>query len=171
MLKVVETNFVDNKIVGTNMNRDDMIVDMQSPTPLDLYRFKSNGIVDIVYYKSGSSYSLEIHDSSTDKPLVLENCSSSMLKTWKVIEILRKKAYVDNKIVNVLDRDSKATYKKLSIANTLLEEEKQEAVERQAKRTVSVRRRMVVGTPYHSRKRKKIDSRLIRPILREEKTW
>ena len=154
------------------MSRNEMIVDMKNPTPIDLYRYSSKGVVDISFYKSDSSgYSLEIHDSSSKEPLILEDCSSSMLKTWKVIEILRKKAYVDNKIVNVLDRDSKATYKKLSLANTLLEEEKQEAVERQAKRTVSVRRRMVVGTPYHSRKRKKIDSRLIRPILREEKTW
>ena len=154
------------------MNRDNMIVDMKNPTPIDLYRYSSKGVVDISFYKSGSSgYSLEIHDSSSKEPLILEDCSSSMLKTWKVIEIFRSKAFKENKIVNVYDRDTNAKYKKLSLANTLYQQDVEEAIENQAKASARFRRKMVVENKYHSRKRKKIEPRLIRPILREEKTW
>ena len=79
------------------MSRNEIIVDMKNPTPIDLYRYSSKGVVDISFYKSDSSgYSLEIHDSSSKEPLILEDCSSSMLKTWKVIEIFRSKAFKEN---------------------------------------------------------------------------
>ena len=153
------------------MSRENLIVDMQSPTPIDVYRYSSKGVVDISFYRgNSSSYSIEVKTSST-KPILLENCSSSMLQVWNLIEMFREKANRDNKIVNVYDVDSHSVYKKITLATTLNEKEIQEALERQSKLVKSTRRRMVVGTPYHSRKRKKIDSRLIRPILREEKTW
>ena len=153
------------------MSRENLIVDMQSPTPIDIYRYSSKGVVDISFYKgNSSSYSIEVKTSST-KPILLENCSSSMLQVWTLIEMFRKNANRDNKIVNVYDVDSHSVYKKITLATTLNQQEIQEALERQSKLVKSTRRRMVVGTPYHSRKRKKIDSRLIRPILREEKTW
>ena len=153
------------------MNRENLIVDMQSPTPIDIYRYSSKGVVDISFYKgNSSSYSIEVKTSST-KPILLENCSSSMLQVWNLIEMFREKANRDNKIVNVYDVDSHSVYKKITLATTLNQQEIQEALERQSKLVKSTRRRMVVGTPYHSRKRKKIDSRLIRTILREEKTW
>ena len=154
------------------MNKDNIIVDMKNPTPIDLYRYSSKGVVDILFYKGNSSgYSLEIHDSSSKEPLILEDCSSSMLKTWKVIEIFRSKAFKENKIVNVHDKDTNAKYKKLSLANTLYQQDVEETIENQAKASARFRRKMVVENKYHSRRTKKIDPRLIRPILREEKTW
>ena len=45
------------------MNRENLIVDMQNPTPLDVYRFSSKGCVDILFYKVGASkYTVEIKD-------------------------------------------------------------------------------------------------------------
>ena len=35
----------------------------------------------------------------------------------------------------------------------------------------STRRRMVVDNRYHKRKGRLLDPRIVRPILREEKTW
>ena len=50
--------------------------------------------------------------------------------------------------------------------------QEQEMLERQAKRMANTRRRMVVDNKYHSRKtRSNITPRVLRPILREEKTW
>jgi len=154
------------------MNKDNIIVDIKSPTYIDSYRFKSYGTVDIYIYKKNgkNSYTLEIKESNK-KDLVLENCSTSMLKNWKVIEILRKKAYRENKIVNVHDLNTKATYKRITLATTLKQEEVEEAVIRQAKRINNIRRRMVVGTPFRNTKQKSINPSLIRPILREERTW
>ena len=94
-----------------------------------------------------------------------------MLKNWKVVEILRKKAYRDNKVVNVHDLNTKAIYKRITLATTLKQEEVEEAVIQQAKRINNVRRRMVVGTPFRNTKQKSINPSLIRPILREERTW
>jgi hypothetical protein len=101
----------------------------------------------------------------------IDNVATSILNVWNLIEAVRSSAYDNRKTVNVVDENSKTTYKRLTLANTLSEIEKAEALERQAKRIKATRRRMVVDNKYHSRKRKKVDPRLIRPILREEKTW
>jgi hypothetical protein len=155
------------------MNNNNIIVDMQSPTPLDEYRYSTKGVVDIFISKkdSSSSYSLELRDKSLNKPILLDSCIGSMLHVWKLIEMFRVEAYKSNKIVNVHDMNSNATYKKISIATTLKQEEVEEAVERQSRLAKSTRRRMVVGTPYSNRKRKPIDPKLCRPITREERTW
>ena len=112
------------------MYKDNIIVDMKFPTLIDSYRFNSYVIVDIYIYKKNgkNSYTLEIKESNK-KDLVLENCSTSMLKNWKVIEVLRKKAFIDNKIVNVHDLNTKATYKRITLATTLKQEEVEEIVE------------------------------------------
>ena len=33
------------------MSRNEMIVDMKNPTPIDLYRYSSKGVVDISFYR------------------------------------------------------------------------------------------------------------------------
>ena len=33
------------------MSRENLIADMQSPTPIDEYRYSSKGVVDISFYK------------------------------------------------------------------------------------------------------------------------
>ena len=151
--------------------QDDIIVDMQSPTPLDLYRYSSSGVVDIRISRQGTSYTIKVDDDSLDKPILLENVSISMVQTWNLIEVFREKAYQENKVVNVYDEYSRTSYKRITLATTLSRLEKAEALERQAKRMASTRRRMVVDNTYHKRKGKLVDPRLIRPILREEKTW
>lgn len=150
---------------------DDIIVDMQSPTPLDLYRYSSSGTIDIRISRQGSSYTIKVDDSTVDAPVVLDNLSLTMIKTWQLIEIIREKAFKDNKVVNVYDEYSRTSYKRITLATTLNKVEKAEALERQAKRMASTRRRMVVDNTYHKRKGKLVDPRLIRPIQREEKTW
>jgi hypothetical protein len=150
---------------------DDIIVDMDSPTPLDLYRYSSSGTVDIRISKNSSRYSLHIDDSSLDNPIVLTNMSKSMLQTWELIEMFRQKAFQENKVVNVHDEYARTSYKRITLATTLKRKEVAEVLERQAKRMASTRRRMVVDNTYHKRKGKLVDPRLIRPILREEKTW
>ena len=74
-------------------------------------------------------------------------------------------------IVNVRDMDARTSYKRITLATTLDKVEKAKALDRQMKRIKATRRRMLVENKYHSRERKKLDPRLIRPILREEKTW
>tara|TARA_R100001443_G_scaffold4211_3_gene12484 strand:- start:888 stop:1346 length:459 start_codon:yes stop_codon:yes gene_type:complete len=150
---------------------DDIIVDMESPTPLDLYRYSSSGTVDIRISKNSSRYSLHIDDSSLDNPIVLTNMSKSMLQTWELIEMFREKAFQENKVVNVHDEFARTSYKRITLATTLSRLEKAEALERQAKRMASTRRRMVVDNTYHKRKGRLLDPRIVRPILREEKTW
>jgi len=150
---------------------DDIIVDMQSPTPLDLYRYSSSGTVDIRISRHGKDYTIKIDDTELDKPILLENISISMVKTWELIEVFRKKAYKENKVVNVYDEYSRTSYKRVTLATTLNGLEEAEAIERQAKRMASTRRRMVVDNTYHKRKGRLLDPRVIRPILREEKTW
>lgn len=150
---------------------DDIIVDMDSPTPLDLYRYSSSGTVDIRISKNSSRYSLHIDDSSLDNPIVLTNMSKSMLQTWELIEMFREKAFQENKVVNVHDEFARTSYKRITLATTLSRLEKAEALERQAKRMASTRRRMVVDNTYHKRKGRLLDPRIVRPILREEKTW
>lgn len=151
--------------------RDDIIVDMDSPTPLDLYRYSSSGTVDIRISKNSSRYSLHIDDSSLDNPIVLTNMSKSMLQTWELIEMFRQKAFQENKVVNVHDEYARTNYKRITLATTLKRKEVAEALERQSKRMASTRRRMVVDNTYHKRKGRLLDPRVIRPILREEKTW
>ena len=150
---------------------DDIIVDMDSPTPLDLYRYSSSGTVDIRISKNSSRYSLHIDDSSLDNPIVITNMSKSMLQTWELIEMFRQKAFQENKVVNVHDEYARTSYKRITLATTLSRLEKAEALERQAKRMASTRRRMVVDNTYHKRKGRLLDPRIVRPILREEKTW
>ena len=143
------------------MNRDRLIVDMESPTPIDVHRFKSKGVLDICIEKVSSNrkYSLSIKDSSTDDIVLLEECCSSMLIVWKLIEVMRSTAYKSNKTVNVLDIDSRCSYKKITLATTLKQEEIEETIERQAKLAVNTRRRFVVDTPYRKRT-KKLDTRV-----------
>ena len=150
---------------------DDIIVDMDSATPLDLYRYSSSGTVDVNISKNGSSrYTIIIDDSSLDKPIVF-NMSKSMLQTWELIEMFRQKAFQENKVVNVHDEYARTSYKRITLATTLKRKEVAEALERQAKRMASTRRRMVVDNTYHKRKGRLLDPRVIRPILKEEKTW
>ena len=82
-----------------------------------------------------------------------------MLKNWQVVEIYRRKAYKDNKSVDVYDVDKKTSFKHISILDSLNQQEIAEAVEKQAKRAVNIRRRMVVDTPYRKRT-KKLDTRV-----------
>ena len=153
------------------MNRENLIVDMQSPTPLDVYRFSSKGCVDILFYKVGASkYTIEIKDASKDD-VVLDSVCNNLVQLWTIVEVIRAKAYRKSKTVDVYDVDAKTRYKKITLATTLDKQEREEARERQIKRIKNTRRRMLVDNKYHSRKRKKVSPRVLRPILREEKTW
>ena len=149
---------------------DDIIVDMQSPTPLDLYRYSSSGTVDIRISKNSSRYSLHIDDSSLDNPIVLTNMSKSMLQTWELIEMFRQKAYQENKVVNVHDEYARTSYKRITLATTLKRKEVAEALERQAKTMANSRRRFGV-TPTKRTRGRLVDPKLIRPIQREDRTW
>ena len=156
------------------MNRDNLIVDMESPTPIDVHRFSSTGVIDINISKTLNSryYSLQIINSVENTNTTIDDVSTSLLGIWQLIEIIRRDAYTKRIIVNVNDLDSRTSYKKLTLANVLQEQELQEMLERQAKRMANTRRRMVVENKYHSRKtRSSITPRVLRPILREEKTW
>ena len=156
------------------MNRDNLIVDMESPTPIDVHRFSSTGVIDINISKTLNSryYSLQIINSVENTNTTIDDVSTSLLGIWQLIEIIRRDAYTKRMIVNVNDLDSRTSYKKLTLANVLQEQELQEMLERQAKRMANTRRRMVVENKYHSRKtRSNITPRVLRPILREEKTW
>ena len=157
--------------------RDDIIVDMANPTPLDLYRFSSKGLVRIYFSRNSSTkYSIEIKDDSTDD-IVLDDICNNLVQLWNIVEILRKNARRESEtladVLNSLgyDVDGKTSYKKITLATTLDKEERAKALERQIKRTKSVRRRMVVDNKYHSRKGRVVTPRVLRPILREEKTW
>ena len=156
------------------MNRDNLIVDMESPTPIDVHRFSSTGVIDINISKTLNSryYSLQIINSVENTNTTIDDVSTSLLGIWQLIEIIRRDAYTKRIIVNVNDLDSRTSYKKLTLANVLQEQELQEMLERQAKRMANTRRRMVVENKYYSRKtRSNITPRVLRPILREEKTW
>ena len=107
------------------MSKDNIVVDMQSPTPIDSYRYKSVGEVN----------------------------------------------YKESKVVNVRDEDSRTSCNKITLATTLDKRERAEALRKQVNRIKSWRRKSVVDNKYHSRERKKLNPILIRPILREEKTW
>ena len=153
------------------MNNNKLVVDMESSTPIDEYRFKSVGAVNIYYSKGlDKKYSLLIDYVGNEKKSI-DNITSSLINLWHIIEAMRSKARSDNMIVNVIDKDAGTRYSRITLATTLNQVEKAEALDRQIKLARNTRRRMVVQNKYHSRKRKKLDPRLIRPILREEKTW
>lgn len=156
------------------MNRNNLIVDIESPTPIDVHRFSSTGVIDINISKAINSrcYSLQIINTVENTNTTINDVSSSLLGIWQIVEIIRKNAYSKRIIVNVNDLDSRTSYKKLTLANVLEQQEEQEMLERQAKRMANTRRRMVVDNKYHSRKtRSNITPRVLRPILIEEKTW
>ena len=153
------------------MNSRTLIVDKKLSTPIDSYRFNSRGEINIYITKSSSNYTLRIVDTYRNTDTTLDNATPSVYSTWQLIEAIRSKAYDDNLIVNVYNKHNRTSYKRLTLANSIREQEKAEMLEKFVKRDRNIRRRMVVATPYHSRKRKKIDPKLIRPILKEERTW
>tara|TARA_R100000234_G_C4988991_1_gene174613 strand:+ start:822 stop:1283 length:462 start_codon:yes stop_codon:yes gene_type:complete len=153
------------------MNRENIIVDMESPTPIDSYRFKSVGEINISYSKGLSSkYSITIAEVDK-KEVEIKNFTDCLLQIWSIIEVIREKAYKDSKIVNVRDEDARTTCKRITLATTLSKKEKAIALKKQVNRIKSWRRKSVVENKYHSRERKKLNPIIIRPILREEKTW
>ena len=153
------------------MNRENIIVDMESPTPIDSYRFKSVGEINISYSKSLSSkYSITIAEVDK-KEVEIKDFTDCLLQIWRIIEVIREKAYNDSKIVNVRDEDARTTCKRITLATTLSKKEKAIALKKQVNRIKSWRRKSVVENKYHSRERKKLNPIIIRPILREEKTW
>ena len=161
------------------MNNNKLVVDMESSTPIDDYRFKSVGTLNIYYSKGlDKKYSLlidSVDNENNSKTLgvgvSIDNVTTSLTNLWHIIEAMRSKARSDNMIINVVDTDTNTKYSRITLATTLSQVEKAEALDRQIKLARNTRRRMVVQNKYHSRKRKKLDPRLIRPILREEKTW
>ncbi len=153
------------------MNSRTLIVDKKLSTPIDSYRFNSRGEINIYITKSSSSYTLRIVDTYRDTDTTLDNITSSVASTWKLIEVMRSKAYDDSLVVNVYNKHNRTNYKRLTLANSIKEQERAEILEKFANRDRNIRRRMVVATPYHSRRRKKIDPKLIRPILKQERTW
>jgi hypothetical protein len=103
--------------------------------------------------------------------VVLDSVCNNLVQLWTIVEVIRATAYRESKTVDVYDVDAKTRYKKITLATTLDKQEREEARERQIKRIKNTRRRMLVDNKYHSRKRKKVSPRVLRPILREEKTW
>jgi hypothetical protein len=85
--------------------------------------------------------------------------------------MIRENSYRENKRVDVHNVERGVSYKKITLATTLDGKERGEALEKQVQREKSFSRKMVVGTPYMSRKARKYDPKILRPILREEKTW
>ena len=85
--------------------------------------------------------------------------SVSVLQNWTLIEMIREQAYRDNNQVDVHNTYKNTSYRRITLA-----------IENQATRDRNIRRRMVVETPVY-RKPKKYDPKILRPILREEKTW
>jgi hypothetical protein len=150
------------------MSRE-IIVDMQSPTPFDEYRYKVESNVEIFISRDITSrkYILEIKENGESKAKIE---SKTILQNWTLIEMIREQAYRDNNQVDVHNTYKNTSYRRITLATTLTGREKGEAIERQATRDRNIRRRMVVETPVN-RKPKKYDPKILRPILREEKTW
>jgi len=150
------------------MSRE-IIVDMQSPTPFDEYRYKVESNVEIFISRDIASrkYILEIKENGESKAKIE---SKTILQNWTLIEMIREQAYRDNNQVDVHNTYKNTSYRRITLATTLTGREKGEAIERQATRDRNIRRRMVVETPVN-RKPKKYDPKILRPILREEKTW
>ncbi len=151
------------------MSRE-IIVDMQSPTPFDEYRYKVESNVEIFISRDMASrkYILEIKENGESKAKIE---SKTILQNWTLIEMIRENSYRENKRVDVHNVERGVSYKKITLATTLNGKERGEALEKQVQREKSFSRKMVVGTPYMSRKAKKYDPKILRPILREEKTW
>ena len=151
------------------MSRE-IIVDMQSPTPFDEYRYKVESNVEIFISRDMASrkYILEIKENGESKAKIE---SKTILQNWTLIEMIRENSYRENKRVDVHNVEKGVSYKKITLATTLDGKERGEALEKQVQREKSFSRKMVVGTPYMSRKPRKYDPKILRPILREEKTW
>jgi hypothetical protein len=151
------------------MSRE-IIVDMQSPTPFDEYRYKVESNVEIFISRDIASrkYILEIKENGESKAKIE---SKTILQNWTLIEMIRENSYRENKRVDVHNVERGVSYKKITLATTLDGKERGEALEKQVQREKSFSRKMVVGTPYMSRKARKYDPKILRPILREEKTW
>ena len=151
------------------MSRE-IIVDMQSPTPFDEYRYKVESNVEIFISRDMASrkYILEIKENGESKAKIE---SKTILQNWTLIEMIRENSYRENKRVDVHNVEKGVSYKKITLATTLDGRERGEALEKQVQREKSFSRKMVVGTPYMSRKPRKYDPKILRPILREEKTW
>jgi len=151
------------------MSRE-IIVDMQSPTPFDEYRYKVESNVEIFISRDMASrkYILEIKENGESKAKIE---SKTILQNWTLIEMIRENSYRENKRVDVHNVERGVSYKKITLATTLDGKERGEALEKQVQREKSFSRKMVVGTPYMSRKPRKYDPKILRPILREDKTW
>jgi len=151
------------------MSRE-IIVDMQSPTPFDEYRYKVESNVEIFISRDMASrkYILEIKENGESKAKIE---SKTILQNWTLIEMIRENSYRENKRVDVHNVERGVSYKKITLATTLNGKERGEALEKQVQREKSFSRKMVVGTPYMSRKARKYDPKILRPILREDKTW
>jgi len=151
------------------MSRE-IIVDMQSPTPFDEYRYKVESNVEIFISRDIASrkYILEIKENGESKAKIE---SKTILQNWTLIEMIRENSYRENKRVDVHNVERGVSYKKITLATTLDGKERGEALEKQVQREKSFSRKMVVGTPYMSRKARKYDPKILRPILREDKTW
>ena len=151
------------------MSRE-IIVDMQSPTPFDEYRYKVESNVEIFISRDivNRKYILEIKENGESKAKIE---SKTILQNWTLIEMIRENSYRENKRVDVHNVERGVSYKKITLATTLDGKERGEALEKQVQREKSFSRKMVVGTPYMSRKPRKYDPKILRPILREEKTW
>lgn len=152
------------------INRN-LIVDKESPTPIDNYRFNSLGEMNIYYAKGlDRNFTLQIKDSN-GLDSTMKDVTNNLTTLWQLIEQIRVTAYNNRMVVNVRDMDARTSYNRITLATTLDKVEKAEALDRQMKRIKATRRRMLVENKYHSRKRKKLTPRVLRPILREEKTW
>ena len=151
------------------MSRE-IIVDMQSPTPFDEYRYKVESNVEIFISRdiANRKYILEIKENGESKAKIE---SKTILQNWTLIEMIRENSYRENKRVDVHNVERGVSYKKITLATTLDGKERGEALEKQVQREKSFSRKMVVGTPYMSKKPRKYDPKILRPILREEKTW
>ena len=151
------------------MSRE-IIVDMQSPTPFDEYRYKVESNVEIFISRdiANRKYILEIKENGESKAKIE---SKTILQNWTLIEMIRENSYRENKRVDVHNVERRVSYKKITLATTLDGKERGEALEKQVQREKSFSRKMVVGTPYMSKKPRKYDPKILRPILREEKTW
>jgi len=109
-------------------------------------------------YREGSKFYLVLPSG--------EKCEFDKLKVLiDVFYLLRDTDYKNSKDIEIYDRDKKIRYTKIHRILLLWEELEEERLMRNR-----IRRHRLVGT-----KRimpvSKIDPRLTRPILREEKTW
>ena len=149
-------------------SREEIIVDMKEPTPLDSYRYKRENLIEVFISrgKKNVGYLLEIKKNG-ESPSVVE--TETVLHTWSRIEMIREKAWRDSNQVDVHNTYKNIYYKRITLATTLDNKEIGEAIENQANRDRNTRRRL--GDTPTRRQAKKYDPKILRPILREEKTW